>query len=270
VIEVGRAPAQLDVAICDFKFEVPNWLLHFGKNILYFAQRTRMTAPAGTFAKKDIDSISGSIPGFNGPHGAAIRIWHWSLFLFVSASFLTVLLASTVFRARNTAAMVRDELQAKGTVVNADQARAVAHAYSDILWDIHKWLGFGICLLVLLRIIIELTGPRPERLGTQIKKALGLKPIDRQTKIEMQQFIQVKRIYVVFYLALLLMALTGLGLAFEDIPFLRTLHSTIKQLHGFLQWVIYGFVLIHLAGVILADLGKHNGLVSRMIHGKKA
>jgi Ni/Fe-hydrogenase 1 B-type cytochrome subunit len=254
-----RAPPQL---------EVPIWLLKFGKNILYFAQRTRMTAPSGTNAKTDSDS--GAIPGFDGPHGTAIRIWHWSLFLFVSASFVTVLLASTVFRTRNTVAMVRDELQAKGAVVNGEQARAVAHAYSDKLWDIHKWLGFGISLLVLTRIIIELTGPRPDRLGVQLKKALGLKPTDRQTKMEVQQFIQVKRIYVVFYATLLLMALTGLGLAFEDIPFLRTAHSAIKQLHGFLQWVIYGFVLIHLAGVLLADLGKHKGLASRMIHGKKA
>jgi Ni/Fe-hydrogenase 1 B-type cytochrome subunit len=237
-----------------------------------------MTAPKAITANpdravnSDADpaSNSGPVPGFDGPHSAAIRIWHWTLFLFVSASFVTVLLASTIFRTRNNVALVTNELQAKGQTVSQDQARAVAHAYSDKLWDIHKWLGFGICLLVLTRIIIELTGPRPERLGMQLKKALGLKPTDRQTKMDLQQFIQVKRIYVVFYLALLLMALTGLGLAFEDIPFLRTLHSAIKQLHGFLQWVIYGFVLIHLAGVILADLGKHKGLVSRMIHGKKA
>jgi len=235
-----------------------------------------MTAPKAITANpdravnSDADPVSdsGPVPGFEGPHGAAIRIWHWGLFLFVSASFVTVLLASTIFRTRNTAEMVRDELQQKGATVNAEQARAVAHAYSDKLWGIHKWLGFGISLLVLIRIIIELTGPRPDRLGVQIKKALKLKPTDRQTKMDLQQFIQVKRIYVVFYATLLLMALTGIGLAFEDIPPLRNWHSAIKQLHGFLQWFIYGFVLIHLAGVILADLGKHKGLVSRMIHGR--
>ena len=218
----------------------------------------------------NIDGGNEPLPGFDGPHSAVIRIWHWTLFLFVSASFVTVLLASTIFRTRNTSDMVANELQAKGATINKDQARAVAHAYSDKLWDLHKWLGFGICLLVLLRIIIELTGPNPERLSVQLKKALNLKPTDRQTKTQLQQFIQVKRIYVIFYAAIILMALTGLGLAFEDIPFLRTAHSAIKQLHGFIQWVIYGFVLIHLAGVILADLGSHKGLVSRMIHGRKA
>jgi Ni/Fe-hydrogenase 1 B-type cytochrome subunit len=233
-----------------------------------------MIAPKAITAESEnaivIDTDSAMVPGFDGPHGAAMRIWHWSLFLFVSASFVTVLLASTVFRTRNTIAMVTNELQAKGASINKDQARAVAHAYSDKLWEIHKWLGFGIALLVLLRIIIELTGPRPERLSVQLKKALGLRPANRQMKMEVQQFIQVKRIYVIFYATLLLMALTGLGLAFEDVPVLRSAHSAIKQLHGFLQWVIYGFMLIHLAGVILADLGTHKGLVSRMIHGRKA
>lgn len=217
---------------------------------------------------RNIDIDNEPLPGFEGPHGAAIRIWHWSLFLFVFASFATVLLASTVFRTRNTVAMVTTELQAKGATIDKDQARAVAHAYSDKLWDLHKWLGFGICLLVLVRIIIELTGPRPERLSVQLRKALKLKPTDRQSKSQLQKYIQVKRIYVIFYTAILLMALTGLGLAFEDVPFLRTAHSAIKQLHGFLQWVIYGFVLIHLAGVILAEFGTHKGLVSRMIHGR--
>jgi cytochrome b561 len=227
-----------------------------------------MIAPEATTANPADELNSGPVPGFDGPHSAATRIWHWSLFLFVTASFVTVLLASTIFRTRNTTAMVSHELQAKGQTVTADQARAVAHAYSDKLWDLHKWLGYGISLLVLTRIIIELTGPKPERLSVQLKRALGLKPADRRTKNELQQFIQVKRIYVVFYLSLLLMALTGLGLAFEDVSVLKSWHSNIKQLHGFLQWVIYGFVLIHLAGVILADLGKHKGLVSRMIHGR--
>jgi Ni/Fe-hydrogenase 1 B-type cytochrome subunit len=230
-----------------------------------------MTEPADTRSSSAGARLQAPVdfaPALNGPHSAAIRLWHWSLVLFVSATFATVLLASTIFRTRNTVSMVRDELQQKGTAVNMEQARAVAHAYSDKLWDLHKWLGFGICLLVLARIIIEMTQPREERLAGQLKKALQIKPAGRQTKMELQQYIQVKRIYLVFYLALLLMALTGLGLAFEDIPFLRTWHSAIKQLHGFLQWVIYGFVLIHLAGVILADLGKQKGIVSGMIHGK--
>ena len=97
-------------------------------------------------------------PTFHEKHSAAIRVWHWALFLTISASLLTVLLASTVFRTRNTIALVQGELQGKGAVVSSDQARAVAHAYSDKVWDIHKWAGFIICGLLFARIIIDEIG----------------------------------------------------------------------------------------------------------------
>jgi cytochrome b len=79
----------------------------------------------------------------------------------------------------------------------------------------------------------------------------------------------VKRTYLVFYLLILTMALTGLGLAFEDNPLLKAWHGSIKQIHSFVQYLIYGFILIHLVGVIWTDGNRHNGLVSGMIHGKK-
>jgi len=209
-----------------------------------------------------------STPVFNGMHSVAIRIWHWASFVVISGSIITVLLASTLFRTRNNIGLVQGQLQAKGVVATQDQARAVAHAFNDLLWDLHKWIGFVLCGLVVLRIVIELAQPSEEKLGVQLRRALRLKPADQQGKLEQQHYIQVKRIYLVFYAALILMALTGIGLAFEDVALFRTYRGAIKQVHALLQWVIYGFVVMHIAGVILADLGKYRGLVSGMIHGK--
>lgn len=208
-------------------------------------------------------------PGFDSPHSAAIRIWHWTLFLVITGSLVTVLLASTVFRTGNNTSMVQIQLQSKGTVVSTDQARAVAHAFNDKLWDLHKWLGYIICGLVLARIAIEVFQPRSEKIGIQLKKALGPRQKDPALNANRQHYIQVKSIYLAFYAVLLLMALTGLGLAFENVPLFRTLHRPIKQVHSFLQYLIYGFIFIHLIGVISADLGKYKGLVSGMINGRR-
>jgi hypothetical protein len=60
------------------------------------------------------------------PHSRAIRIWHWTFVLFVSATIGTVLLASTIFRTRNTVPLVEQQLQLKGVSVSEDQARAVS------------------------------------------------------------------------------------------------------------------------------------------------
>jgi hypothetical protein len=68
---------------------------------------------------------------FNQPHSIAIRIWHWTFFIGMTATLVTVLLASTVFRTRNTTPLVQEQLQQKGVVVNQDQARAVAHEFND-------------------------------------------------------------------------------------------------------------------------------------------
>jgi Ni/Fe-hydrogenase 1 B-type cytochrome subunit len=202
-------------------------------------------------------------PVFIEPHSLAIRIWHWTLFVCLTASLVTVLLASTVFRTRNTIGLVQQNLQDKGVVVSQDQARAVAHAYSDKLWDLHTYLGYVLAGLLLCRIVIEITQPREEKLRVRLKRAAGLSP-----RKDARHYLWVKRGYLLFYLLIGMMALTGLGLAFEDVPVFKEWHRAIKQVHALGQYLIYGFILIHLIGVVRSDWGKHRGLVSGMIHGK--
>jgi cytochrome b561 len=206
---------------------------------------------------------------FNQPHSIAIRIWHWTFFVCITATLVTVLLASTFFWTRNTVSMVQEQLQQKGVVVNQDQARAVAHEFSDKLWDIHRVIGYVLSALLLSRLLIELAQPREEKLITRLKMAMGQRPEAAEEQGHQKHYISVKTGYLIFYLLFFLMALTGLVLAFENLAFLKGIHHLAKQVHSFLQYLIYTFILIHLAGVTRADLGRHPGLVSGMIHGKK-
>jgi cytochrome b len=106
-------------------------------------------------------------------------------------------------------------------------------------------------------------------LRSRLKAALTFRPQTPQQKGEQQHYLLVKRSYLVFYAGIGVMALTGLVLAFEDVPLFREWRAPVKQLHGFVQYIIYGYVILHLAGVIRADLGQYPGIVSGMIHGKK-
>ncbi len=210
---------------------------------------------------------------FNEPHSLAIRIWHWTFFVILTASLTTVLFGSTLFRTRDNIAGVQQDLQEKGVTVTKDQARSVAHAYSDKLWGLHTWLGYGLVGLLLIRGIIELAQPGEEKLRTKIRKAAGFKTSelregDDATKRSVRHYVRVKWTYVLFYVLIGTMALTGLGLAFEDVPVFRNWHRGITNVHQFVQYFIYAFILVHLAGVIRADLGTDKGLVSSMIHGK--
>jgi Ni/Fe-hydrogenase 1 B-type cytochrome subunit len=206
------------------------------------------------------------------PHSKAIRLWHWTFVFFVTATIAIVLLASTVFRTRNTVSLVEQQLQQKGVTVSNDQARAVAHEFNDKLWDIHRLIGFCLCILLVSRWVIDRVEPREERLKHRLRKASAFRSVIPIEQIENRHYITVKTTYLLFYAVFAVMALSGLVLAFDDVPelsMLHSLHGPAKTVHSFLQYLIYAFIFFHLVGVIRADVGKHKGLVSGMIHGQK-
>jgi cytochrome b len=87
---------------------------------------------------------------------------------------------------------------------------------------------------------------------------------------ELMHYLVVKIGYSLFYLLLLAMASTGMLIAFgADLGISGPVRHTIKEVHGFFQYLIYAFVALHLLGVILADIGKAKGIVSGMINGGK-
>jgi cytochrome b len=63
------------------------------------------------------------------------------------------------------------------------------------------------------------------------------------------------------------MAITGLCLNFEDdVPALKDMHF-IREIHEFTMYLILGFIIVHLAGVYLAEHKEGKGIVSDMING---
>jgi Ni/Fe-hydrogenase 1 B-type cytochrome subunit len=203
---------------------------------------------------------------FNQIHSLPLRIWHWVTSLAITATLITVFLASTLFKTKNNIAMVQEQLQQKGVTVSADQARSVAHEYNDKLWDTHKVIGYVISFLLITRMIIEITQPSEQKMKMKIKNASGFRSDNIIEKNEQKHYLFVKRTYLFFYAAILIMAVTGLVLAS---PWLKDFQRTIRSIHSFVQYIIYGYIVIHLAGVIFAEGGKYKGVVSGMIHGNK-
>jgi Ni/Fe-hydrogenase 1 B-type cytochrome subunit len=203
-------------------------------------------------------------------HSAIIRVWHWLTFLIISGSMITVLINSTVTNQRKNIPMVQEQLKSKDLVVTEDQAFAVTREYEDKFWGIHKLFGYSLVFLLISRLIIELTVPGEEKMRSRIKSALGLTRAKKDGWKEYRHYLGVKYTYLLFYLLLLCMALTGLGLAFgRELGFSRELNGTIKEIHSFGQYLMYAFVLVHLCGVIIADNTNSKGLVSGMINGNK-
>jgi cytochrome b len=204
-------------------------------------------------------------------HSAPLRIWHWLTFLFITTSIVTVLLNSTMLSQRDNVKLVQEQLEKKGATVTEEQAFAVSHEYEEKMWDVHKLVGYGLAFLLLARIVIEFTQPEEEKLRNRLKRAKELRAKNDANKAEYNHYLKVKLSYTIFFLILFCMALTGLSIAFgRDLGFSREINGSLKNIHAILQYFMYAFIVIHLAGVIIAENGKIKGLVSGMINGNRS
>ena len=206
-----------------------------------------------------------SISFNNQTKSAYLRIWHWLTFLFFIASISKVIFGSTLFKTKENIAMVQEQAMHKGGILTNDQARAIAHEFSDKLWMLHKYIGIGLSILMLLRIIIEVVASKQDTVMGRIKAAASIQVKDAEQK----HYINVNKSYLLFYLLFITMSLTGLVLTFEDVKFLDPIHKISKQIHSYVQYGMYAYMVLHIVGVVLADTDKYPGIVSRMINGKK-
>jgi Ni/Fe-hydrogenase 1 B-type cytochrome subunit len=203
-------------------------------------------------------------------HSASLRIWHWLTFLFITASIVTVLVNSTLLSPRDNVKMVQEQLEQKGLTATEDQAFAVSHEYEDKMWEVHKLIGYGLAFLLVARIAIEFTQPEDEKLKTKMKKIQELRALQNSNLPEYNHFLWVRIAYTIFFLILFCLAATGLSMAFgRNLGIPREIYGSIKKVHEIMQYFMYAFVLVHLAGVIRAETGKFRGIVSAMIHGNR-
>jgi Ni/Fe-hydrogenase 1 B-type cytochrome subunit len=201
-------------------------------------------------------------------HSAPLRIWHWLTFLFLTSSMVTVLLVSTLFSQRDNIKLVQDQLKGQGVTVTNDQAFSVTREYEDKLWNVHKYLGFGLVFLLLSRVAIEFIQPEDEKLMNKLKKVKELRAKNDANQADYNHYMWVRISYTIFFVLLFCMGVTGLGLAFgRNLNLSREIHGSIKEVHSIIQYLMYAFVAIHLTGVIIAENGKIKGIVSGMIHG---
>lgn len=141
-------------------------------------------------------------------HSLQIRIWHWVTFIFLTASMITVLFASTLLEPWDNVGMVQSHLKDKGVTVTRDQAFAVSHEYEDKMWDIHKLIGYGLSFLLLSRFLIELVLSDEEKFRSRIKNAIDLYKQNQKNKTGFRHYLLVKQSYLFFYVLLLIMTLS--------------------------------------------------------------
>jgi len=200
-------------------------------------------------------------------HLASLRFWHWTNALIICGSLITVLLNSTLFDVRDNTNYVRAQLKDAGAVVYAEQAKNVAHGLEDKVWGIHIYFGYGLAALLLFRLISELINPDKHKFFGKLKLTYAAYKNNRPDKTARHDLF-VKFLYIIYYIIMIIIVLTGLSVAFDDILGIsKSLSHSIKEIHGFCMYLIIAFILVHIIGVLLAERKDGKGIVSDMIHG---
>jgi len=200
-------------------------------------------------------------------NSASIRFWHWANTIVIAGSLITVLINSTITNQGKTSALVKDQLQTVNINVSTNQARSVAHALSDKVWDIHIYFGYCLAALLLFRLLLEFFQVADQKFIRRLKSAYSqFNTIKKDREAKMHE-LSVKIIYGAFYIVLIIMVLTGLCLTFESIAFLKPFRHRLRNIHGFGMYVILAFIIVHLVGVFLAERRGSKGIVSDMING---
>lgn len=203
-------------------------------------------------------------------YAAPLRFWHWANAIVISGSLITVLINSTITDGQTSAVLIRTELQKSGATVTANQARSAAHALGDSVWDIHVYFGYALAALLLFRLLLEFFQLADQKFIRKLKIVYGDFKSTKANRVARHE-LTVKTIYSLFYVLLIIMVITGLFLAFEDaLVAYKSIRHSVKQVHGFCMYLVLAFIVVHLAGVFLAERKKESaGIVSDMINGGK-
>lgn len=201
-------------------------------------------------------------------YSLSIRLWHWLNLLIISGSLITVLINSTLMDRKATSTVIAEQAVKGGANISADTANQIAHELEDSVWNVHAYIGFVLVALLLWRVIYEIVSPTSQSLFRKVIVArLALKNGGEEARLARHE-LAVKLLYFAFYLVLMLMGITGITLYFKhDFGLDRSLSHSIQEFHGFCMYLVILFIVVHVAGVILAERKQSPGIVSDMING---
>lgn len=200
---------------------------------------------------------------------APLRVWHWVNALLISGQLLTILFQKVIVNARSAVPEFLDKLSRDHVQLTAQQGNAFAHIISERIWQWHIYIGLGLAAFWLLRVVLELRGPSEMRYSARLLEvARRYRLAPPAGKSEAGKVLFAKSTYALFYLLLTIMVLTGLALTWaDDVAVLHSMEHTVKEIHNVTMYLIIAFFVVHVVGVVWAELTKDHGLISRMVGG---
>ncbi|MCX7189641.1 MAG: cytochrome b/b6 domain-containing protein [Methylotenera sp.] len=149
----------------------------------------------------------------------------------------------------------------------------------DTLWQIHIFIGYALVVGIVARLAWGLVGPRHARYSDLWHPAAwwnAVRHFNLTTKPRFGHNTLASAVYLLVYLLLIAMAVSGLGLAaiehsmgpfnawFGDMTWLKDL---FEEPHEIIYYLLMGFVVIHIAALIWHEYKDKTPVAQAMVTG---
>ncbi|QKG52031.1 cytochrome b/b6 domain-containing protein [Hymenobacter sp. BRD67] len=198
-----------------------------------------------------------------------MRLWHWINAALVSGQLLTILFQKVIVNARGAVPEFQQAFSKGGGNLTEQQGRAMAHVISERIWHWHIWIGLTLAAFWLFWTVMQALDPAGRRFGARLMAAARrFKLAAPAEHADARHALFAKLTYAAFYLFITTMVVTGLALTWaDDVPWLHRLEHTASEIHNVTMYLIIGYIVLHVVGVVWSEITEDQGLVSRMVSG---
>jgi len=196
-----------------------------------------------------------------------LRVWHWFNAAVVTGLLTTVVLRKTLFSVRANTAMIEAKGQEAGVKIDPELAKNMANQFADNLWNWHVKLGYALAFCLFVRLVVAFI-QKDHPVGAAFRSFKHYRTCPPTEKHESLHYALVRLGYLLFYVAVTWMVASGLSMVFNDsLKISQATMDTVGEWHENTQYFFFAFVIVHVAGVVLGELGRYGGIISNMIHG---
>ncbi|MGO3183523.1 MAG: cytochrome b/b6 domain-containing protein [Aequorivita sp.] len=177
------------------------------------------------------------------------RIIHWTIAITFLLLLVTIFLRLTWMNMNNMADIIGTYLSGTDQSLSREQLIVLAKQIRKPMWDWHIYLGYVLTGLFSIRFILPLFGEM--KFQSPLTKNLS-------TKQKIQKWS-----YLIFYVCVIGSLITGLLIEWGP----KDWKKLLEEVHVLGIYYLVAFIVIHISGIIIAELTDQKGIVSRIING---
>ncbi|GGE30762.1 hypothetical protein GCM10010832_08980 [Psychroflexus planctonicus] len=162
---------------------------------------------------------------------------------------ITILLRLTWMEKEHMAGIINTYLTTNEVSLTQDQLIVLAKQIRQPMWQWHVYLGYVLVGLFSIRFALPFWGEM--KIQNPLNKTLT-------TKEKFQRWV-----YIFFYFCVLTSLVTGLLIEFGS----KTIKKPMEEIHELSIYYLLSFIILHLAGVAIAEFTTQKGIISKIISG---